>query len=200
MVKVNITIIENNVMFRELLVEKIERNYALHVNHQTSSAHELLDEYHELETDILIISDTIDDAHPLRLISRIHTMDQNVPIIFIHHHLLVLHHKFGSMHQVHHVNSSKQSMTDLLHTIKGLIPPHITAFYHENTSVVTHLFTPREVTTLKLLSKGFPIKEIACELGISTTSVDVCKKTLREKVRVNTTSELLVYCAHQNII
>jgi len=60
--------------------------------------------------------------------------------------------------------------------------------------------TDREITVLKLFSKGFSFKEIGNNLSISPRTVETHKKNILSKLKISTTVDMVKYALHNHII
>lgn len=60
--------------------------------------------------------------------------------------------------------------------------------------------SPREIEVVKLVAKGLIAKEIASELYLSTHTVYTHRKNIMKKLKIGTTSELVLYAVREGII
>lgn len=60
--------------------------------------------------------------------------------------------------------------------------------------------SPREIEIVRLVAKGLIAKEIADELNLSTHTVYTHRKNIMKKLRLNTSSELVLYAVHNGIV
>ncbi len=60
--------------------------------------------------------------------------------------------------------------------------------------------TPREVEIVRLVAKGLIAKEIASELNLSTHTIYTHRKNIMKKLKIGSTSELVLYAVKERII
>lgn len=73
------------------------------------------------------------------------------------------------------------------------------SFPRENSCAPTPL-TPRELEIAKMVSSGLLSKEIAQQLNLSTHTVYTHRKNIMRKLKLNSTSELVLYAVNKGII
>ena len=60
--------------------------------------------------------------------------------------------------------------------------------------------SPREIEIVKLVARGLIAKEIASELNLSTHTIYTHRKNIMKKLKINSTSELVLYAVNEGII
>lgn len=60
--------------------------------------------------------------------------------------------------------------------------------------------TPREIEIVRLVASGLIAKEIASELNLSTHTVYTHRKNIMKKLKIGSTSELVLYAVNERII
>ncbi len=60
--------------------------------------------------------------------------------------------------------------------------------------------TPREIEIVRLVANGLIAKEIAAELNLSTHTVYTHRKNIMKKLKIGTTSELVLYAVNEGLI
>lgn len=60
--------------------------------------------------------------------------------------------------------------------------------------------TKREIEIVKLVAKGLIAKEIASELNLSTHTIYTHRKNIMKKLKIGTTSELVLYAVNEGIL
>ena len=60
--------------------------------------------------------------------------------------------------------------------------------------------SPREIEVVQLVAKGLIAKEIASELYLSTHTIYTHRKNIMKKLKIGTTSELVLYAVREGII
>lgn len=65
---------------------------------------------------------------------------------------------------------------------------------------ITTPLTPREIEIVRLVAKGLIAKEIAEELSLSTHTVYTHRKNIMKKLKLNTSSELVLYAINTGIV
>lgn len=63
-----------------------------------------------------------------------------------------------------------------------------------------HLLTKRETEVLKLTASGLSVKEIACELGVSTKMIEVHRANVRKKLGLCSIAELTTYALKKGLV
>ncbi|MCY1719286.1 response regulator transcription factor [Prolixibacteraceae bacterium Z1-6] len=68
------------------------------------------------------------------------------------------------------------------------------------TTKTTHKLTDREVSVLKLFSRGLTYKEIGASLNISPRTVETHKRNILSKLKINSTADMVKYAYRNHII
>lgn len=74
------------------------------------------------------------------------------------------------------------------------------SFSKESDNAIETPLSNREIEIVKLVAKGLIAKEIAGELNLSTHTVYTHRKNIMKKLKLNTSSELVLYAVNHGIV
>lgn len=200
MVRLNVSVIDSVLMFRELICSQIARQEVFQVNFSSDRGLDFIRDIDTLNTRIVILSDQIEDIRSHRLIQLIHRHDRSMKIVCINHdrHLVVKNRQYGQ--HLSFVSDRDSGIEDLMSLIRSQVSDDYSRFCRENPGKGYTVFTRREISVLKLISQGFTTQEISEELHISESTVYVYRKSMLHKADVRNISELIVYCIESGIL
>ena len=185
-------VVEDQLMFRQMLVNMLLTVRGLEVAGVASTAAEAVAACGEHAPDLLILDLALPDGSGLQAARHLAKLKPEARILILSGEASTFVCPKELSRQVHAVVDKTQAFDELAAEIRALIPPAKTAAAN-NTAAGTDIrqtLTAKEFEIFALIGRGMLSKEIAGQLGISTHTVQTHRKTIAAKLGT-TGSELV---------
>lgn len=218
---IHVALVEDHTIFREALKSYLEKESDIKVVAEAASvegAIEIAKKNSPVpEVFIMDVSFGKSDLNGIDATKTIATLNKNIRIIALSNHIDLIYIKemiaAGAFSYYH----KECSLKDIIYAIrnayqgKRTFSKNIdTALLNEyltelsavggNRGITKIKLTDREKQTLKLIARGFTMKNIATKIGISYKTVSGYRKNLLEKLGMETDAELTIYALRTKII
>ncbi len=197
-----IVVVDDDPMFRERLVELINRAESLEVRGQADNAVDALALVQGVDPDLLVLDLTLRGSSGLRLIKRIRVLGLKVAILAVSAHdealcaQRVLHAGAGGYFMK--IRGSDEILIAIRKVLAGQIYISSKTSYHgksasECNSQAKYSWSrlaDREIEVVRLIGMGRTTKEIAEDLGLGIPSIDTYKARIKGKLKLRNAVEL----------
>lgn len=209
---IRIVIADDHAMFRESVVERLNREPDLRVVQQTSDSASTLFEVSRTTPDILLLDLSLRESNGIAVLQQLKHSQSPTRIIaltgFVDRFHVTEAMRCGASGYV----PKSASMSDLVAAIRHVhagriyLAPEITSYVVEGSTsgqrepeTSPHGLTGREIGIVKLIARGLSSREIAESLQIAQATVDVHRRNIRKKLGVSKAAEITRLAIEQKI-
>jgi DNA-binding NarL/FixJ family response regulator len=212
--KLNIAIVDDDLLFVQLLKNHIDQDNRYHVTLTTTSGNAFINEIENNCIDILILDLRMSNGDGLEVMSALSQKDVETKIIvlssfyrrsFMGQMLKMGAHAFlpkeiepeellNVINDVYH--KGHYFSNEQIDVMRGQLSNKLPEFH----SFSKDALTEREIDVLKLVCQQFSTKEIADTLFISPKTVETHKTNLMIKTCVKNMAGLVIYAVQNNIV
>lgn len=192
---IRLVIADDHIMFRESVVERLNREPDLRVIQQTSDSASTLLEVKKTSPDILLLDLCLRESSGMTVLQELAHSSSSTKVIALTGFVDPFHVTEAIRCGASGYVTKSASMSDLVGAIRHVHAGHIYLAPEITTHVIdsglssqrqsttsSHGLTGREVEVLKLITRGLSSREIADILSISQATVDVHRRNIRKKL------------------
>jgi DNA-binding NarL/FixJ family response regulator len=209
---IRVVLADDHAMVREALAPILEESGSIKVVGQASDGHEALEIVAKLQPDVIVLDYTMPN---LDAPSAIETLLRRCPQIKIL--VLTVHENIHYAVKVlesgaHGYVVKSAAVGELVDAIQSVSDGEVYISPKVSQRVIQHLRQPRkarvglealsqrEFELLRVLGAGMSLKECAKHLNISTSSASTYRARLMEKLKLNTTAEIIRFALENDIV
>ncbi|MBI4291005.1 MAG: response regulator transcription factor [Betaproteobacteria bacterium] len=209
---IRVMLADDHRMFREALGSQLRAEPDMDIVAEASSGAETLSRVKEVLVDVLVLDIGLPDMNGIEIARKVLDRHAKIRIVALSGYAdrLYVQEMLKAGASAYVVKSS--GTQELLSAIRAVFSGHtflspevtdlmVTASNGRGQSIpppVTVL-SPREQEVLRLLASGKRSIEIASDLGISSATVDVHRRNIRDKLGLNTVAELTRYAVREGL-
>jgi len=192
---IRLVIADDHVMFRESVVERLNREPDLRVVKQTSDSVSTLQEVSNMLPDILLLDLSLRESNGITVLQQLKSSLSRTRVIVLTGFVDRFHVTEAIRCGASGYITKSASMSDLVGAIRQVhaghiyLAPEITSYVIDSglsaqhkSETASHGLTSREVEILKLITRGQSSREIAELLQIAQATVDVHRRNIRKKL------------------
>ena len=185
-------VVEDQLMFRQMLVNMLLTVRGLEVAGVARTAAEAVAACEELEPDLLLLDIALPDGSGLKAARRLAKIKPDAHVLILSGEASTFVCPKELRQQIHAVVDKTQAFDELAAEIRALVPSTRTAasMQTRDAADVRAILTPKEFEIFALMGRGMLSKEIAAILDISSHTVQAHRKTIA--VKLGTTGNELV--------
>jgi DNA-binding NarL/FixJ family response regulator len=209
---IRVVLADDHAMVREALAPILEESGSIKVVGQASDGHQALEIATQSQPDVIVLDYTMPQLDAPSAIETLLRRCPNIKILVltvhenIHYAVKVL--ESGAQGYV--VKSA--AVGELVDAIKSVSEGEVYISPKVSQRVIQHLRQPRkervglealsqrEFELLRVLGAGMSLKECAKRLNISTSSASTYRTRLMEKLKLNTTAEIIRFALENDIV
>lgn len=205
--KKRVLVVDDHPLLRLGIAQLIQQEDDFELCGEAESGEAAIDKIVELEPDIAIVDLTLGDIHGIELIKKLNISHPKLPILVLSMHDEALYAeralRAGARGYIMKQEMTNQVVNGLRRILDGmvflsenmssrLLNKMIEGKLEAGSSPLDHL-SDRELEVFQLMGKGLSTREIAEKLFLSTNTVDTYRRSLKKKLDLDTTAELLRY-------
>lgn len=203
-----VVIIEDQVIFRELLAEVLRASLSLEIAAQFSEGKTALQALESLPCDLVILDAVLPDVNGLDVLEKLIQRRRSLPVIMVTAHarpaLVQAAVKLGARGFI----TKGTPLQELNEGVRRVLAGG-SYFCSVTSTLLTDAvrwrnadgeLTPRQREIVQLVARGLSSKEIASELGISLKTVANHRFQIREKLDVNDVASLTRYAIEHGLV
>jgi len=209
--KIRVIIADDHTLFRSGIISLIEEDDEIEIVGEASNGRELIDLYHEIKPDLLLMDISMPEKTGLEASGEIRTKDETIKILFLSMHE-------GPDYIYHSIKSGGNGLinkniikSELITAIKNVMSGHdyfgakysetdireimkkYESFTEPSVFIQPTRLTEKEKEVLLFISDGLTSNEIADKLNISKRTVDSHRQNIMQKLNLNSLPELIKY-------
>ena len=209
---IRVMLADDHRMFREALGSQLRAEPDMDIVAEASTGAETLARAGKVIPDVLVLDIELPDMNGIEVARRVLESHPKIRIVALSGYAdrLYVHEMLKSGVSAYVVKSG--GTEELLRAIRAVFSGHTFLSTEVTDLMVTSsrargplnsppvtVLSPREQVVLRLLAGGKRSTEIAAELGISSATVDVHRRNIRDKLGLNTVAELTRYAIREGL-
>lgn len=205
---IRILLADDHRMFREALRGQLATDKDIRIVGETGTAADTLAALPGARPDIVVLDVALPDGNGIDIARTIVARHPNVRIVMLSGYVdpMYVEEAMKAGAQAYVVKSA--GIDELLRAIRAVLAghrflsPEVTSGMIPRPSAEsppTSLLTAREKEVLRLLASGRRSTEIAASLDISVATVEVHRRNIRKKLRLNSVADLTRYAIRQGL-
>jgi two-component system, NarL family, invasion response regulator UvrY len=208
MIKVLIT--DDHPVVRRGIRQILEDEDRIGLIHEACNGKELFDKIREQEYDVILLDISLPGRSGLDLISQIKKMQPAAAILMLSIHSEEVYAikalKSGASGYITK-SSAPEELISAIYKVSGgeryisasLADTMADNLLTESEKPLHHLLSARELEVLNLFAAGKTVVQIAAELSLSPKTISTYRERLLEKLKLNTTADLIRYALMEGI-
>lgn len=173
-------LVEDQLLFRQLLVEMLLRQPGLEVAAGASTAAEGISACADLKPDLLILDIALPDADGTTVARALHVLKPEARVIVLSSFASTVEWPPDMHQQLAAILEKNRAFQDLMAAISPLIPDQ--ALARLSSGLDLNLLTTREREVLQLVGRGLTSQAIASELSIALRTVETHRHNICSKL------------------
>lgn len=205
---IRILLADDHRMFREALRIQLVAEKDIHIVGETGSAAGTLAAIRAARPDVVVLDIALPDGNGIDVARTIAARHPDIRIVALSGYVEPMYVEEAMKAGAHAYVVKSAGIEELLRAIRAVLAghrflsPEVTCGMVPQASAESspaRLLTAREKEVLRLLASGRRSTEIAASLGISAATVEVHRRNIRKKLRLNSVAELTRYAIRQGI-
>jgi DNA-binding NarL/FixJ family response regulator len=209
---IRVVLADDHAMVREALSQILDESGSMHVVGQAADGHQVLEVAAAAKPDVLVVDYTMPNFDAPSAIEALlrRFPDLKVLVLTVHENI---HYAVKVLESGAHGYVVKSAAVgELVDAIKSVSDGEVYISPKVSQRVIQHLRQPRkervglealsqrEFELLRVLGAGMSLKECAKHLNISTSSASTYRARLMEKLKLNTTAEIIRFALENDIV
>ena len=198
-------VVDDHPILRQGLVQFLESVPGISVVRQASTGVEALDEFERARPDAVILDLSLGAESGLDVLSRMHQIDDSVPVMILTMHDESLHAERALAAGARGYVMKHEATETVVSAVRRLLAGEfvfsrnlqdkVLLNFSQRTGARHHsgmsALTPREIEVLTLIGVGYTTSQIASRLSRSVKTIETHRASIRSKLELETTFELV---------
>jgi two-component system NarL family response regulator len=205
---IRILLADDHRMFREALCSQLAAEKDIRIVGETGSAAGTLAALAGARPDVVVLDIALPDGNGIDVARAIVAGHPEIRIVALSGYVEPMYVEEAMKAGAHAYVVKSAGIEELLRAIRAVLAGHRFLSPEVTCGMVpqatlesppTSLLTAREKEVLRLIASGRRSAEIAASLGISAATVEVHRRNIRKKLRLNSVADLTRYAIRQGI-
>lgn len=205
--KKKIIIVDDHPMMRKGLTNTLELEPGYEVVAQFEKAEDVLENFNNYETDLMIVDISLPGMNGIELVKNIVFQDSQIKILVVSRHDEILYAeralRAGAKGYIMKFESSEELLKAVRKVLNGRIYVseaisekllmEVTGAKHDKGHSPLDLLSDRELEVYELTGMGKSTHEIADQLHLASKTVESYRARIKEKLEFKNTTEMLIH-------
>jgi DNA-binding NarL/FixJ family response regulator len=209
---IRVLLADDHTMVREVLAQFLEENGSIKVVGQAADGNQVVDVAVATRPEVIVLDYSMPHSNASTTIAALLCRCPNAKVLVLTVHENI-HYAVKVLESGAHGYVIKSAAAaELVDAIRALSQGEVYISPRVSQAVIKHLRQPRkerigleslsqrEFEILRLLGSGMSLKECANYLDVSASSASTYRARIMEKLKLNTTAELIRYALENNIV
>jgi two-component system, NarL family, invasion response regulator UvrY len=207
---VNVIITDDHPVVRRGIRQILDDDEKISLVHEAGNGNELIDALGKQKYDVILLDISLPGRSGLDMISQIKKTQPSAAILILSIHSEEIYAikamKAGALGYLTKSSAPEELISAIHKVSKGeryismtLADKLAEKLLSETANPLHNLLSPREIEVLQLFSEGKKVAQIASELSLSPKTISTYRGRLLEKLKLNSTAELIRYAIIERI-
>ena len=209
---IRVVLADDHAMVREALAQFLDENESIEVVGQVADGYQLLDIVVATMPDVVVLDYNMPQSSALATIEGLMHRFPKIKIVVLTVHESIHYATKVLESGAHGFVVKSAAVNELVDAIRAVSEGDVYVSPRVSRPILQHLrqprkersgleaLSPREFEILRLLSGGMSLKECARQLNISASSAQTYRARLVEKLKLNSTPELIRFALENDIV